>query len=628
MRKTDELDKFYAEIIASIKDLETSAQFPEFFYNLLLAGENSIYQKVITETKHFDGEWIQTLESYFPSLDRIIKNPKSALKYEEEITAIERAKKTTGASIRHLASHTQYIKEIREGDMVIPKKIMTVNAEQDYEVYENRFIMTLINRLSSFVQNRYEVIKSNYESFQKNHVNFKSNFGINESVVDLDINLTIKRNLDDDKINQHNLDLLKRAEYLNNLVSGFRNSPFMKLLENGKKVIPPIMKTNVILKNPDFRNAYTLWLFLDRYTILGFDNEVAEKNLPVEKKYLKNIYRLALITYSTIVFNQRQRSEDYRKLELVTYRKKGTKIAKTNVEDVVTNPDAIKMEDNAINEYYLDQNKKVFKKRLEEILGENVNYETALRRTLNQTIDITNSLYQAVFELEEEEDIFKMLIKDVDLDDKLLQAKNKARIARIIRETKEVDYNRAIRLEKKLMGEIDGLNGKLIVREKQLMKEEIKAEKMALMKQERERARNNIKALEAELKTVVANKDALLKQQKEINQKLKDKEKEIAKAKQELLRKEKQKALEYRNMELAKLREREKKAAERAALREQKLKEKQKAMLKAQEALLEARAKKKFEMELAKIKAKEQALIEKEKAKSSKNTKGQTYQDL
>ena len=628
MRKTDELDKFYAEIIASIKDLETSAQFPEFFYNILLAGENSIYQKVITETKHFDGEWIQTLESYFPSLDRIIKNPKSALKYEEEITAIERAKKTTGASIRHLASHTQYIKEIREGDMVIPKKIMTVNAEQDYEVYENRFIMTLINRLSSFVQNRYEVIKSNYESFQKNHVNFKSNFGINESVVDLDINLTIKRNLDDDKINQHNLDLLKRAEYLNNLVSGFRNSPFMKLLENGKKVIPPIMKTNIILKNPDFKNAYTLWLFLDRYTILGFDNEVAEKNLPVEKKYLKNIYRLALITYSTIVFNQRQRSEDYRKLELVTYRKKGTKIAKTNVEDVVTNPDAIKMEDNAINEYYLDQNKKVFKKRLEEILGENVNYETALRRTLNQTIDITNSLYQAVFELEEEEDIFKMLIKDVDLDDKLLQAKNKARIARIIRETKEVDYNRSIRLEKKLMSEIDGLNGKLIVREKQLMKEEIKAEKMALMKQERERARNNIKVLEAELKTVVANKEALLKQQKEINQKLKDKEKEIAKAKQELLRKEKQKALEYRNTELAKLREREKKAAERAALREQKLKEKQKAMLKAQEALLEARAKKKLEMELAKIKAKEQALIEKEKAKSNKSTKGQTYQDI
>jgi len=88
MRKTDELDKFYAEIIASIKDQESNAQFPEFFYNILLAGDNKIYQKVITETKRFDGEWIQTLESYFPSLDRIIKNPKSALKYEEEITVL------------------------------------------------------------------------------------------------------------------------------------------------------------------------------------------------------------------------------------------------------------------------------------------------------------------------------------------------------------------------------------------------------------------------------------------------------------------------------------------------------------------------------------------------------------
>ncbi|MGD9605250.1 MAG: hypothetical protein AB7V00_03710 [Bacilli bacterium] len=630
MRKTDELDKFYAEIVASIKDLETSAQFPEFFYNIILAGNNSIYQKVITETKHFDGEWIQTLESYFPSLDRILKNPKSALKYNEEITAIERAKKTSAASIRHLASHTQYIKEVRDGDMVIPKKIMTVNAEQDYEVYENRFIMTLINRLSSFVQNRYEVIKSNYESFQRNHVNFKSHFGINESEVDMDINLVIKRNLDDEKINEHNLNLLKRAEHLNNLVSGFRSSPFMKLMDNAKKVIPPIMKTNVILKNPDFRNAYTLWLFLDRYTILGFDNEVAEKNLPVEKKYLKNIYRLALITYSTVVFNQRERSEDYRKLELVTYRKKGTKVAKTNIEDVVTNPDAIKIEDNAINEYYLDQNKKVFKKRLEEILEDNVNYDTALRRVLNQTIDITNSLYQAVFELEEEEDIFKMLIKDIDLDDKLLQAKNKVRVAKIIRETKEVDYNRAIRLEKKLMGEIDSLNGKLIVREKELMKESIKAEKMALMKQERERARQNIKVLESELKTVVANKEALLKLQRDINQKLKDKEKEIAKAKQELLRKEKQKAIEFRNKEVIKLREREKKAAERAAIREQQRVEKQKAMLKAKEQQLEERAKKKLEAELAKIKEREQALLEREKAKLEKeqSPSKQTYQDM
>ncbi|MDD3106939.1 MAG: DUF2357 domain-containing protein, partial [Bacilli bacterium] len=352
MRKNDELDKFYAEIIASIKDLETSAEFPEFFYNVLLAGKNSIYQKVIMETKHFDGEWITTLESYFPSLDRIIKNPKSALKYEEEIVAIERAKKTTGASIRHLASHTQYIKEIRDGDMVIPKKIMSTSAEQNFAIYENRFIKTLIERLASFVQNRYEVIKSNYESFQRNHINFKSNFAIEESNIDMDINLVIKRNLDDDKINAHNLDLLKRAEFLNNLVGGFRNSPFMQLMKDAKKVIPPIMKTNIILKNADFKNVYTLWLFLDRYTILGFDNEVAEKNLTISKRYLKNVYRLALMTYSTIVFNQQSRSEDYRKLDLVKYTKKGTRIAKTNVDDVVTNPDAIKMEDNAINQYY------------------------------------------------------------------------------------------------------------------------------------------------------------------------------------------------------------------------------------------------------------------------------------
>lgn len=144
-------------------------------------------------------------------------------------------------------------------------------------------------------------------------------------------------------------------------------------------------------------------------------------------------------------------------------------------------------------------------------------------------------MYQAVFELEEEEDIFKMLIKEVNLDDKLDDAKKKARIARIIRETKEVDYNRSIRLEKKLMREIDSLNRKLIARDKQLAKDKIDERRLTLMQQERERARNNIKVMDEELKAVAVNKDELSKQRQAIQQQFKEKAKELKEKKKRIV---------------------------------------------------------------------------------------------
>jgi len=604
MRKTDKLDKYYVQALDSLKDAEKDQDFPKYFYKLLLSGDNEVYQKVISETKHFDGEWVKTLESYFPSIDRILRNPKNSLKYDEELVAIERAKKTNSRSIQHLASHTQYIKEIREGDMIIPKKILTTNADLQYAIYENRFIKTLINRLYAFVSNRYEVIRTNFESFQKNHVNMDSHFEINKSEVSINIDMLIKKDLDDEEINKHNKELLARAEHLKDLISSYKTSPFMKELKEAKPVVPPIMKTNIMLHNADFRNAYTLWLFLDRYNILGYDVDVQSKNLPVENLYLKALYRLGLLTYSTIVCNQKERQEAYKNLEIIEYSRKGTKLARTHIDDVVQNPDAITMEDNAINEYYLDQNKKVFNKRLEEILSETHSYDTALRRALNQTIAITNSLYKAVFEFSEEEDIFTKLVKDVDLDDALNKAKNQARVARIIRETKEVDYNKAIRLEKKLMQDIDNLNGQVIIREKDAMKESVKAEQIALMKKERERAKLNIKVLEDELKGVLANRQVLLEQQRAINKALKDRELAITKAKKELIKKEQQKAMEYRTRELLKIREREKKAKEKAALKEKLMKQKAEATLKARQKQLEKEAQIKIEAELKKIRAK------------------------
>ena len=158
-RVNDDLSLYYQRLYKALFNMSND-EFYKYFENAFLNGSRTYYQKNIAETKKFDDTWIKTVESYFPSIDKITRDPRSNLKYEEDIVAIERAKKTSSKSVRHLASHTEYIKDIDENLNVTPKKILIENAEQNYATYENRFIMTLINRLFLFVRNRYEIIRN------------------------------------------------------------------------------------------------------------------------------------------------------------------------------------------------------------------------------------------------------------------------------------------------------------------------------------------------------------------------------------------------------------------------------------------------------------------------------------
>lgn len=472
MKERDDLDKFYNFVSDTLYSYQDQ-QFPEYFHNVYSEGDKQVYQKNISETKRFDDEWIKTVESYFPSIDRITKNPKSFIKYESSVVDIERAKKITSESVRHLASHSHLIKTIDKDENVIPKKILNITNEQDYEIYENRFIATLINRLYLFVKNRYDVIVKNVESFQKDHVNVVSKFNINNTEVEVGLDLLVKKDLDNKTINNYNHKLLDRVSELNSLIIGLKNSQFMKLMKNAKVVRPPIMKTNIILKSPDFRNAYNLWLFLDKYNTLGYDVEVKEKNLQFDDSFLDEIENLVLINYSTILGNQEKRKEIYNTPEgYREYIKKKTRVSRRNIKDDVANPEPIEMEENSLNEYFLNKYKSLFNESVNNETSNGTTQDIAIRRALRKTIEIVNGLYESVFHLEEDNDFFKRLVEKEDLDKEYEVKKNQLKYARIIREVKEVDYNRAIRQERRLMKELEDINRKLIKRNIDLENEE------------------------------------------------------------------------------------------------------------------------------------------------------------
>ena len=450
VKQDDLLDKYFYDLEKNFKKVEQKSKFADYYYDVCNSGVNKFYLKNITETKMFDEEWIKTMEVFFPSIDKIIRNPKMTIRYEEEVVVIEKAKKINSASVRHLASHTQLIREVK-GDEVTPKKILNTYAEEEIATYENRFIMTLIERLYNFIRKRHEIIKENVESFQKDHLRYTSNFNILDENVDLQIDLTIKRDLDNDKINKHNRVLLERVDNLMVLINGYRISPFMQAMKKAKKVYPPIMKTNVILKNPDFRNAYTLWLFLDKYNSLGFDIDVRERPVRLSKEFKKNLDRLSSFTYSALLNNKKVRKEDFTNIEEVEpIIKKSTKIVKNLDADTIKRPDAFMIENNSINEYYLDIFRKTFKQKVNEYIQEKLRDDAATKKTIKEAIEVTNAIFDSVFNLEENIDYFKQYVTEEDPVAAYNEAKKKLKVAKAIREAKEADFKKALKLEKSL----------------------------------------------------------------------------------------------------------------------------------------------------------------------------------
>lgn len=584
MKKTSDLIKFHEVLNDALYQIEMEEEFPNHFYQALLSGENTIYQKNISETKTFHEEWIATIESFFPSLDKITRDAKSGLRYDQEIVAIEKAKKTNSESVRHLASHTYLIKEIRNGD-VIPKKIQITQAEIELGIYENRFIMTLINRLFKFVMDRHEVVKNNVKAYERKHFNLKSNFEIRDSIVELDLDLNIKDELEFDSDGKSNFKLLNRISTLLKKVNGLRESNFMVELKNAKPIIPPIMKTSIILKNVDYNNCYNLWLFLDRYSVFNFDVDVKEQNLPFDKYYLRNVYQTALMSFSTVYANQEALKDMYQYVDVNEYTKRAPKFVKKNLKDIVKQPDPVILEDTHINQYYLEQSMQIFKESIDKHQEDSSSYDVALRKALRDTINITNSLYESYFDFKPEKTdqaLFfeRMVHPDTEAD--ILVAKDKARVARIIRETKEVDYNNAIRLEKRMLKEIEQLDKKLA---KELKRKAYDlAKKLAIeekLKIERENLSINQGILEDYLRFVGEQKQVLSDEQKAFNQKLKDDAKKVKEEERKIIEQEKKKAKSMYNADMrrlkAKQREGKKKIAEqlRAQRKIQKEKEAQ-----------------------------------------------------
>jgi len=304
------LEKFFQKYLARFEKVVESDPFAKTFLSDARKAKTELYQSNRTESKKFDREWIEDFEQAFQHLDNIVRDPKRFLKEVQEIKPVELAKRVSRDSIRHLAQNSRYVKTVEANGDVVPSKILTHEIEDDYATYENRFIKTLIEKLVVFIEKRYQYIVEHADTKDQDRLTMDSNLVLeNQADIRFKLELGIVSPSDDEGQADTNKGLMKRLELLRDKVIGFRNSEFMDRLKNAKHIAPPIMRTNLLTKNRDYKACYQLWQFIESYEGLGFSVEIKDSLAEFDQEYIHQLYDMFLVAFATFRNNKRKQLE-------------------------------------------------------------------------------------------------------------------------------------------------------------------------------------------------------------------------------------------------------------------------------------------------------------------------------
>lgn len=238
-------------------------------------------------------DWLKEIEFACPYIDNIVRNPKLFLIKQNEVVKIEKAKKITVESVKDLSKHTHYIEKIdKKTNEVQPSKILISRQEETFNIYENRFLFTLLDNLIRFVSKK-EILIESIDVKNSKTLEYAASTTTGGERVNVELKVSsgeIPKGSDGNDFAKELENIKQRMKRVKDYISGWRRSEFYKSLDRAHIafVTSPIRKTNTILKNPNFQIAMKLWSYIQAYNDKADDN--ASNSLDTEgNEILKGI---------------------------------------------------------------------------------------------------------------------------------------------------------------------------------------------------------------------------------------------------------------------------------------------------------------------------------------------------
>ncbi len=288
MEQMSQYYKIYANFKNAINDLDTH----HFMTEALKESDNGkdshngkAYYRVV------DLDWVEAIEDTLQYIDKAIRENRRFIEVSEEVVPIEKARNITTESVKHLAQHTNLIARV-EGDEVTPEKILNIQRDESFAIYENRFIHTLLQKLAYFVGLRYKALNdAPTDSYSK--IDLHRSFSVDEEKVDYDLTLAVESHAQtkvDLQADVSTLTDLQRVNRIRTILADFMSTPLMRELNGCEPVRPPILHTNLMTKNPNFKKSLDLWLYIETYKKPGYQVMGDEYTGELDNNYKIAIY--------------------------------------------------------------------------------------------------------------------------------------------------------------------------------------------------------------------------------------------------------------------------------------------------------------------------------------------------
>ena len=379
------INDLYEKYTTQVEENLEDDRYFQYLFEMIQAGDNTLQQKNRVLHKVVDERWLTIVEEGIESIFNIVDKPRRFIKSTEEVVPVALAKKITADSVRHLSQNTQFIAANAAGE-IQPTRILTVTTEESYDLYENRFVYHLIQRLFAFVDKRTDVIFWSTGDETCNVMSMESKVDDAYEEISYKVEMTIKNRQSFAENDTDHMELFKRIDRVRRMSRTLRQSSFCEIMNGCARVYSPIQRTNLMMKDPDYRKCYQLWQFIEGYDEVGYTIEEQDSALQFDEEYLLQMYINFITNYT--VFKSLLESDPRKMTEIATEKREPVrpKFVKKIEEQIV--------EDRDIPDVEIRQ---VF---VEEVTQAQLDAEAKLEEETQRREELERSLSELEFQME------------------------------------------------------------------------------------------------------------------------------------------------------------------------------------------------------------------------------------
>ena len=293
----DTINDLYLKYVNKVGETLEADRYFQYLFEMVQAGETTFQQYHQVLHKVVDERWLTVIEDSLDALNRITEKPRRFVTSSEEVVPVALARKITADSVRHLSMNTQFITSSKNGD-IQPTHVLNVTTEETYDLYENRFVYALIQRLMAFIDKRTDVIFWQTGDETRNTLSMHSTVDDAYEQIEYKLEMTIKNRQSFAENDSDNMQVFMRIDRVRRMVMSLRDGAFCQLMAGCSRVTSPIQRTNLIMKDPDYRTCLKLWQFLESYEEVGYSIDARDTALEFDEEYVLQMYSNLVTNYT------------------------------------------------------------------------------------------------------------------------------------------------------------------------------------------------------------------------------------------------------------------------------------------------------------------------------------------